>query len=251
MSFNHNPDSYNTKSAIEVVPLILDFVVPESILDVGCGIGTWLSIFKKHGINNLLGIDGDYINKEKLFSNINNHEFMPHDLTKPLKLEKKFDLVLSLEVAEHLPEDRSDIFIESLTQLGSYILFSAAIPGQGGDGHLNEQWPTYWEKKFNFFNFIVYDCIRPKIWTNKNIEWWYRQNIFLAVNKNIKFLERDRFKIQDIVHPELYLIKSDYINLMENHIKNNSKNKINSLLNLFKGLKVTLKAANKNKLKPF
>lgn len=96
------------RSAREIIPLLLGFIHPKSIVDVGCGLGTWLTVFKEFGITECLGIDGDYIKKNML--QIPQEEFLPFDLTKPLQLNREFDLVVSLEVAEHLPAECAEIF---------------------------------------------------------------------------------------------------------------------------------------------
>ena len=208
MNFTYLPQAYNTKSANEVVPIVINLLNPKSVVDVGCGIGTWLSVFKDKGINDILGIDGEHVNKEILSKHIDTDEFVSHDLTKPLKLSRKFDLVISLEVAEHLPEEFADVFIESLISLGDCILFSAAVPFQHGDGHINLKWPSYWQDKFKKHNFEFYDCLRESIWFNEEVEWWYRQNIFLVARKNI-FLEASAAnKVLDLIHPKHYEIKS-------------------------------------------
>ncbi len=110
-------------------------------------------------------------------------EFIPKDLTKPLKLKEKFDLAISLEVAEHLPEKSAEIFIDSLTGLSDIILFSAAIPYQRGTNHINEQFPEYWIDKFKKRNYLVIDCIRKKIWNNPKVYFFYSQNILLFIKK--------------------------------------------------------------------
>lgn len=117
-------------SAKEVVPLIINVLDPKSVVDLGCGTGTWLSVFFESGISDILGIDGPWArNVQKL---IPETKFVYSDLSEPIQIEKKFDLAISLEVAEHLPEEKADQFIKSLTGLSPVVLFAAAIPGQGG-----------------------------------------------------------------------------------------------------------------------
>ena len=134
-------------SAQEIAPLIVDFLQPKSVVDVGCGTGVWLSVFKEQGIEDILSIDGDYVNMDSV--HIPRENFLPHDLTHPLKIDKKFDLVVSLEAAEHIPSKFARTSVESLTRLGPVIMFSAAIPYQGGENHVNEQWQDYWKVLFN------------------------------------------------------------------------------------------------------
>jgi SAM-dependent methyltransferase len=199
------------KSAKEIIPLILELIQPQSVIDVGCGVGTWLSVFKEFGIKHCLGIDGDYIDKNML--QIPSEEFLSYDLKKPISIDKNFELVVSLEVAEHLPSECAETFIKSLTRLGEVILFSAAIPFQGGTGHLNEQWPEYWVQYFQKQGYLVVDYLRKKIWNNEKVEFWYAQNILIFVKNdclhkypliNEILKKNDSFQLS-IVHPNLYL----------------------------------------------
>src|SRR5262245_44009168 len=118
------------RSARVVLPLVLEFVRPRSVIDVGCGLGTWLAVFREHGVEDVWGMDGDHVDREWL--EIPADRFLAHDLSQPLRLGRSFDLVVSLEVAEHLPPSCADAFVESLTRLGPLLLFSAAAPYQGG-----------------------------------------------------------------------------------------------------------------------
>ncbi len=171
--------SLSLSSANVIVPLIMDLIRPKSVLDVGCGLGAFLSIFLDHNVQEVLGIDGDYVKQQELL--IPKNKFIPHDLTKKLELNKQFDLVVSLEVAEHLPKKNADTFVNSLVSHGDAILFSAAIPYQRGTHHINEQWPEYWVHKFQKCGYQVIDCVRKKIWDSKNVSFWYAQNILLFI----------------------------------------------------------------------
>lgn len=196
---------------MEVVPMILKFIQPKSVIDVGCGIGTWLSVFSKLGIRDFLGVDGDWVDKQLL--KIPENNFVSHDLTKLLGINRKFDLVVSLEVAEHLYERYAETFVNSLVNLGSVVLFSAAIPFQGGIPHVNEQFPDYWAELFGKYNFVPIDAIRPRIWYNDKVEYWYCQNIILFVNQNVidnypllkAEIKTPKAYPLSIVHPRAYL----------------------------------------------
>ena len=195
----HEENIHNFTAAREVVPIILSITKPKSVLDVGCGIGTWLKVFEEQGITDYLGVDGDYVDFTKL--TISEKKFVARDLRKNWSLNRKFDLVISLEVAEHLPEINADQFVKTLVEHGDVIVFSAAIPGQGGQNHLNEQWPEYWQEKFERQGFYFHDVLRPIIWSNKEINWWYKQNMFLINKTPPKTLP---FNSVSLVHPELF-----------------------------------------------
>jgi SAM-dependent methyltransferase len=165
------------RSAEVVVPLVLRLTRPRGVLDVGCGRGTWLAVFREHGVEDVCGVDGDYVDREQL--DIPRQQFVPWDLTQPLRLGRSFDLAVSLEVAEHLPADCAETFVGSLTALAPLVLFSAAAPFQGGQGHVNEQWPAYWARRFAARGYVPIDCLRRQLWDDERVEWWYAQNILL------------------------------------------------------------------------
>jgi len=171
------------RSARAVVPHVLELVRPVSVLDVGCGLGTWLAAFAEAGIADFLGMDGDYVDRGKLKIPI--ERFKPTDLTNPPHPDRTFDLAMCLEVGEHLPERASPKLVELLTTAAPIVLFSAAIPGQGGTNHINEQWPAFWESLFAARGFVRLDAIRPKIWRDNRVVWWYQQNAFLYVRESI------------------------------------------------------------------
>lgn len=200
-NYKHDIRTHNTEAAEEFLPIFFEYIKPNSVIDIGCGTGTWLKVFKDLGASEILGVDGNYIKKETL--EIDEKYLILHDLSKSFKLDKKYDLAISLEVAEHLPEKSADIFVETLTSLSNTILFSAALPFQGGQNHINEQPFSYWIEKFNKKGFTVKDLFRERIWNNKNIEWWYKQNMFLIEKGNI--LEQKEINIY--YHPDNYISK--------------------------------------------
>lgn len=198
------------RSARAVVPIVLELLSPRSVVDVGCARGEWLSVYRELGVGDVAGVDGEYVDTEKLL--VPRDCFRARDLSQGLELEGTFDLATSLEVAEHLPAGSSDRFIASLVKLAPAILFSAAIPYQGGTGHVNEQWPGYWAERFARHGYVPVDAIRPRVWTNEDVHTWYRQNTLLYVRPSLvdanprlrEEQQRTRAGQLDVVLPEFY-----------------------------------------------
>jgi SAM-dependent methyltransferase len=165
------------RSADVIVPLVLSLFPISSVLDVGCGVGGWLQVFARNGVGDYLGVDGDYIPRHML--KVPTEKFVAADLAVLPDFGRTFDLACSLEVAEHLPPSCAERFVDGLVRAAPIVLFSAAIPHQGGTAHLNEQWPTFWAALFAQHGFVAVDCVRPRIYANNNIEWWYRQNVLI------------------------------------------------------------------------
>lgn len=196
--YTHSEEVHNMKSPFAVVPIIMSLLNPKSVLDVGCGTGTWLKVFNEfHNINDILGLDGSYLDKNQLV--IDSKYFKEIDLRAGFNLQRSFDVLICLEVAEHLPEESADNFVDSLCKHADNIIFSAAIPGQGGQNHINEQWPEYWAKKFEEHGYYFHDLIRPYIWNDERVDWWYKQNIFYINKKN-----DPKPYYTSLVHPELF-----------------------------------------------
>jgi SAM-dependent methyltransferase len=199
------------KSAEVILPIVLDRVPVRSVVDVGCGDGTWLAVLQKLGVEDVLGIDGDYVNEGVL--QFPQDRFQSFDLTKPFNLARKFDLAISLEVAEHLPSNCAATFVDSLTRLAPAVLFSAAIPLQGGNNHINEQWPDKWAELFKKNSYLPVDFIRKRVWENEVVEWWYAQNTLLFAHTDIlqnnsalqEEFERTSPSQLRLVHPRKYL----------------------------------------------
>jgi SAM-dependent methyltransferase len=170
-------------SARACVPLIMDLLAPRSVVDVGCGQGDWLHAFQLCGVEELLGVDGDYVKRDSL--RIPEASFRSWDLTRPLTLDRRFDLAVSLEVGEHLPERVAAPFVRSLTVLASAVVFSAAVPGQGGVQHVNEQWPWYWQELFAAAGYRCLDIFRRTLWQHPDVAPFYQQNLYLFLDPNV------------------------------------------------------------------
>jgi SAM-dependent methyltransferase len=180
-SFYHYINQGSVDSARKLLPKLLD-VLPEpveSVLDVGCGAGAWLNVWKSLGAE-VVGLDGNYVSDLDLL--IQPGEFIATDLRRDFALDRRFGLVQSLEVAEHLPESSAAIFVACLCRHSDMILFSAAPPGQGGENHINEQPYDYWREKFREQGYSMYDPVRASLAGDAAVKRWYRYNTFLYVS---------------------------------------------------------------------
>jgi hypothetical protein len=173
-------DTGSRTSAEVVSQLLMGEFRINSLLDVGSGHGAWAREWSRAGVKDVIAVDGAYVEADQLV--IPKKSFVPHDLSTPLGLKRKFDLVQSLEVAEHLFAEHADIFVDNLTRHGDIILFSAAVPHQGGEHHVNEQPPEYWRQKFAARGYDVFDWVRPQIIENRQVKAWYRFNTLVYAN---------------------------------------------------------------------
>lgn len=190
------------------------FFQPNSVSDIGCGRGAWLKACNELGCKNLYGYDGSWNNQSQMIDN--RIEFNSIDLNKPFTLEKKVDLLMTLEVAEHIEESNSSHFVNSITDATDVILFGAAFKDQGGTNHINEQLHSFWAKLFIKNGFVPFDIFRPIFWRDSRVGFWYRQNTFLYLKKdsfmykkikNAGFLELTNIDFMDCIHPDLYDLK--------------------------------------------
>lgn len=181
-SFYHYVEGEAARSAGPVAELVLNWFEVESVVDVGCGTGAWLDAFTTRGVTDILGLDHGAVPRETL--QIPTTSFMDVDLAEPPDLGRTFDLALCLEVAEHLAEPSAAELVVFLTSLAPVVVFSAAIPGQGGVGHINEQWPAYWSERFDAAGYACLDVLRPMLWGDQRVAPFYRQNLMLFVERN-------------------------------------------------------------------
>jgi SAM-dependent methyltransferase len=203
-------EASNRFSAERILDILWDYVQPNSVLDVGCGIGTWLAALQSRGVKDVCGIDGPWLNDGNLRCDRSLVQIC--DLEAGFDLGRRFDLVVCLEVAEHLSPNAAERFVETLIKHSSVILFSAAIPFQGGHHHVNEQFLSYWIERFAGHDFQPLDIIRGRIWDDSRIRWWLRQNIVLfahkeliACNNRLSAASAVYSRPISIVHPDIYL----------------------------------------------
>ena len=200
------------RSAAVLVPLLMALVEPASVVDVGCGVGAWLQRFAEEGVSEILGLDGPWVDRGLL--EVPAECFVAMDLSRPDGLPHRFDLATCLEVAEHIPRAAAPGLVALLCQAAPAVCFGAAIPGQGGAEHLNEQWPGYWSDLFSDQGYRMLDVIRPRVWEDSGIEPWSAQNTFLYVAEErltdgrllrsaLRLANETRMPLR-VVHPELF-----------------------------------------------
>jgi SAM-dependent methyltransferase len=217
---NHYGDAFykaqmddSLHSAYRYISLLSPLHRPNSVVDIGCGRGTWLKAFFENGATTVVGYDGTWNSQEKMIDK--SIVFHGADLNQldGVSRKFKFDLAMSLEVAEHLEPSSSEPFVRLLTELSDVVLFGAAYPGQGGENHINEQRHSYWAKIFTSLDYLPFDVFRPQVWGSSDIPFWYQQNTFLYIKANTSLLKRatdlgfnaiDNIGFMDCVHPTLY-----------------------------------------------
>jgi SAM-dependent methyltransferase len=198
------------RSADAILRLLWKIAQPESVVDVGCGRGAWLDAAAQFGARDLRGLDGEWVEPRDL---VNPAIALTHvDLQGEFTLDRTYDLCISMEVAEHLPAAAARTFVRNLCKCSRLVLFSAAVNGQGGRFHLNEQPQSYWAQLFAENDFVCRDIIRPTVWSDPSIEWWYRQNTFLFHHAGYRLdgavdLPSAPVELMDIIHPDHLLAK--------------------------------------------
>lgn len=170
------------EGVVHVVDFLRQQFAPRSVVDIGCGVGQWLSVFRAAGVTDVLGVDGAWVPKDLL--SIPRGSFLEMELSRPSPLGRKFDLVISLEVGEHIPAEKARDFVGFLASCGPVVCFSAAPPGQGGVDHVNEQPPKYWRELFAERGYRGFDCLRPRLWDEAALAYCYRQNLLMFVDES-------------------------------------------------------------------
>ncbi len=217
--FFENIREGSSASADAAVPVILKIHPARSVIDVGCGIGAWLKPFIDLGVQRVVGIDGDYVDRAQLLiplscfvsCNLDAPIVIP-ELNRKVGNTERFDLAISLEVGEHLPVERAASLVADLCALSNVVLFGAAIPFQGWQrAHINEQWQSYWTKRFAENGYDAFDILRPRIWSLPEISYFYKQNAIFYVKRETDayqaFMARygkPTVAMFDVVHPEHY-----------------------------------------------
>ena len=196
-------------SAAIILPLLVDIFRPRSLVDIGCGQGTWSKTAMSLGIDDQVGVDGAWARPVLA---IPPDKFRACDLAASFDLGRHFDLAISMEVGEHIAPERADTFVGNIVRHADAVVFSAAAPYQGGVHHVNEQWPSYWTTKFAARDYRCFDFLRWRIWNDRRVATWYRQNLLIfAHRRNAALIHRLETQAAEtppagiaVIHPEMW-----------------------------------------------
>lgn len=184
-------DHYSQDAAKAIIPLIIKPYGIKSVVDFGCGKKAFL---KATGLYDVVGVDQEYVDPDIIA-----------DLNTPIDLKRKFDLVISLEVAEHLKPESADTFVDTLCSHGDLILFSASIPTGINPLHLNEQYWEYWISKFKSRGFYCEDFLRNAIWDNPKVAACYKNGLLMFIKEGSSMASRKQYRqFHNYIHPEFY-----------------------------------------------
>lgn len=211
-SFYRHEDKELSHASEVIAPFIVGFCHPQSVLDVGCGTGRLLAAFRSSGVADLTGVEGEWLDRRAL--RIPEDRVQTRDLSLAFDLGRRFDLAVCTEVGEHLPKAAAPTLVESLVRHSDLVAFSAAIPFQGGKGHVNERWPEYWAQLFGQHGYAAFDCLRPRLWGEVRVPYYYRQNLVMYARRSSEAEARIQRAISEagpppaplpLVHPDRYL----------------------------------------------
>lgn len=174
---DHTGVSKVLHSAEVIVPLLQRHLPLRRVVDLGCGTGDWLSVFRAHGATDIYGFDGKWVPQGSLC--IPREHFHVVDFYEDALPLPPADLAVCLEVLEHVALPVAEKMLDALANSADVVLFSAAQPGQGGYEHINEQWQSFWIERWAARGFVAGDLLRPSIWMNERVSWWYQQNLLV------------------------------------------------------------------------
>lgn len=203
------------RSAEQIVPLIMRYIQPDSVVDLGCGQGSWLDVFQEHGVSKIIGVDGAWAIPSL---QISTDDFVVGDLTQPISIADRFDVAICLEAAHYLPRNTGEVLVSSLVKLAPVVVISAGIPFQSGTTGPNGQWPDYWKDLFEAMDYRLIDFLRPAIWENDDVMYYYKQNLLVFAQSQYveshpklrEILNASHMPLR-LVHPQHYLQKVEYL----------------------------------------
>jgi SAM-dependent methyltransferase len=161
--------------------MMRDRFEPRSVLDVGCGLGAYLRIFRNSGAE-VFGVDGaDYSSHHF----IDQDEYAALDMDHcPLLLDRSFDVTLCVEVLEHLEEAPALSLVDAMAaQTKRAILFSAAQLDQPGYAHKTLREPEFWLRRFEDAGWAV-DVPGSMAARVLSTLHWFRRNLFVLLPKS-------------------------------------------------------------------
>lgn len=200
VDYDFSRNLHTERGAAEALGVLFATSRPRSLLDVGCGIGTWMAAARAMGVEEVFGVDASAA-ADRL-PDVPATSVLRCDLTRPWSMGRRFDAVLCLEVAEHLAAEHAPGLVDALVAHSDTIYFSAACPGQLGQHHVTLRWPAWWQGLFNERGYVCSDACRWSIWERSSIEPWYRQNMFLATRADGEAAGSEP-RIPAVLHPDM------------------------------------------------
>jgi SAM-dependent methyltransferase len=167
------------QSATIMARTIVDSFHPLTVVDVGCGTGHLLVSLRALGVR---GIGLERSPTALLACRHRGLDVRKFDLESAENFSEHADIVVSTEVAEHLPAQFADHFIDLLANIARVVILTAATPGQGGTDHVNEQPNGYWIEKFRQRAFRFEERLTHRWrneWVEKQVTTWYWANLMV------------------------------------------------------------------------
>jgi SAM-dependent methyltransferase len=169
-------------SAEAMADAIIAAFSPSTVIDVGCGSGNLLLALKIRGVR---GVGYEYSAAALALCRQRALDVRRLDIERDPMPSGRADVVISTEVAEHLPESCADRFVDLLTGLADNVVLTAALPGQGGTDHVNEQPNEYWIAKFAGRGLFLDEMI-TSLWRRT----WPERGVIANLSTNVLVFRR-------------------------------------------------------------
>ncbi|BAZ50392.1 hypothetical protein NIES4103_30080 [Nostoc sp. NIES-4103] len=185
-----------------IATTIFNLYQPKTVVDFGCGPGHLSRELAKLGVKGT-AIDGfshpDFSNLDVEFQSVNLND---SSAIGNIFTNRTFDVAICLEVAEHLNPSVSSELVAWLTKVAPVVVFSAAVLGQDGVGHINLQPRDFWHSQFTRHSFLCADRIREQLRLVPSIAPWYRYNILDYVHAHHPLVPQVEDVIQRLIASE-------------------------------------------------